>query len=461
MLTAQVSNPNGGFTMSKAFNWVAKRHWWFIALLAFLLVILEYFDATRLQGSIHSVELTIYLVLLLIIGALFDSLLRVINVRTKFMTIIDYKHKLSQEFSVYNDWAVLVTQIARFPSTIAAVEKSSLFVFDSISNQYELVAQWPETGDALADLRSIEYFQKPLLQRPDASLTFRQCNSDYSSPNSHSQTGVFCLPIQYGKNLLGIMQFKLKTGEVLTSDQEYIFKNISDEFAFVLKAGQERKKYYEMTTSETALAERRKVSRYLHDHLGHNLGYLHFKLDQLVSRKQEITLETIVGDLEHMRKAAQESYELVRGTLETIRPETVPLLTNLLLEHARKISKRANFELDFKTIGKPVPLPIEVNRAIFYVFEEALCNTEKYAQASKVDIRAEWCEDNFELTIADNGVGFNLDSIDADQHFGLEILHERMDKVSGQVTLNSSEDSGTTVFVRVPKPPLPKLGVSS
>jgi signal transduction histidine kinase len=460
-LESKRSTPPKDISMSKVLNWVAKQHWWFIGVLAFLLMYLEYFDAVRLLGSIHAIEFLIYLVLLLIIGALFDSLLRVINVRTKFMNIINYKHKLSMEFSVYNDWDVLVTQMARFPSTIAAVEKSSVFVFDSISSQFELAAQWPTTGEPLADLLSIERFQRSLRARGDVYPTFRQCDSEYSSAAPQSQARIFCLPIQYGKNLLGIMQFKLKPGEVLTSDQDYIFKNIGDEFAFVLKAGQERKKYYEMTTSETALAERRKVSRYLHDHLGHNLGYLHFKLDQLVNMKEQISPETISSDLEHMRKAAQESYELVRGTLETIRPETAPLLTNLLLEHARKISKRANFEIDFRTIGKPVPLPLEVNRAIFYVFEEALCNTEKYARASKVEVLAEWGDDNFDLTITDNGIGFNPESVDADQHFGLEILHERMDTVRGQVTLNSSEDSGTTVFVRVPKPPVPQLGVSS
>jgi signal transduction histidine kinase len=254
-----------------------------------------------------------------------------------------------------------------------------------------------------------------------------------------------------------MMQFRLKPGETLTQEQDYLFKNISDEFAFILQAGQERRKYYQMAASETALAERRKVSRYLHDHLGHNLSYLHFKLDQLVSMKEQITPDAIVNDLEHMRKAANESYEIVRGTLETIRPETSPLLTNLLLEHARKISKRANIEIDFKTIGKPVPLPIEVNRAIFYVFEEALCNTEKYANASKVNVLAEWEEDGFALTISDNGVGFNPNSVNTDQHFGLEILHERIDKVQGKVTLSTTENSGTTVFVKVPKPPMPQL----
>jgi signal transduction histidine kinase len=448
-----------GVTMSKVLNWVAKRHWWFIALLASLLLALEYVDSTRQRlGSIHAVEFFIYLILLLIIGALFDSLLRIINVRTKFMNIIDYKHKLSMEFSVYNDWNVLVTQMARFPSTIAAVEQTSLFVIDPISSQFELAAQWPVTGTPEADLSSIDHFQKHLWEKPDVSLIFQECDSKYLSDNPHSQARIFCLPIQYGKSLLGVMQFKLKAGESLTSDQDYIFRNIGDEFAFVLKAGQERKRYYEMTTSETTLAERRRVSHYLHNNLGHNLGYLHFKLDQLVSMKNQISPETIISDLEHMRKAAQESYEIVRGTLETIRPETEPLLTNLLLEHARKISKRANFEIDFKSKGKPATLPIDVKQAVFYVFEEALCNIEKHAGASKVEILTEWCEDEFVLTIADNGVGFNPQDVNFHQHFGLDILHERMDKVNGQLILRPSKKSGTTVFVRVPTPPILQLG---
>jgi signal transduction histidine kinase len=437
--------------MSETLNWFAKRHWWLIGLLALLLTSLEYFDAVRNFDYIHILEDVVYLVLLLIIGSLFDSLLRVIQVRTKFMNILNYKHKLSLEFSVYNDWDVLVSQMARFPGTVAAVEKTFLFVRDPFSNQFELAAQWPTIGETVTDLTATEDFLKSLQNKPNSSLVFHQCES-VSSPTG-LESDAFYLPIQYGNSILGVMHFRLKAGKTLSSDQEYIFKNIGDEFAFILKAGQERRKYYEMTASETALAERRKVSRYLHDHLGHNLSYLHFKLDQLVSMKDEISPESIVDDIKYMRKAAQESYEIVRGTLETIRPETVPLLTNLLLEHAKKISERANLEIDFKTTGKPVPLPIDVNRAIFYVFEEALCNTEKYARASKVNVLAEWSEDNFALTICDNGVGFIPGNVNTDQHFGLEILHERIDKVQGQLTLSTSENEGTTVFVSVPKPP--------
>jgi len=139
-----------------------------------------------------------------------------------------------------------------------------------------------------------------------------------------------------------------------------------------LKNGQDRKIFYDMMASETALAERRTVSQYLHDHLGQNLGYLHIKLDQLITQGQQLSLEKVVHDLEMMRTAANDSYKIMRGILETLHPETSQTLTNFLLEHAKKISSRANFELDFQTKGKPFLLPQEVQSAIFFAFEELL-----------------------------------------------------------------------------------------
>jgi signal transduction histidine kinase len=228
----------------------------------------------------------------------------------------------------------------------------------------------------------------------------------------------------------------------------------------VLRVGQERRKYYEMTMSETAIAERRRVSRFIHDHLGHNLGYLHLKLDQLVSQKNLESHETIENDLEHLRSAAYESYEFVRGTLETLHRQTTPQLTNQLSEYAHKIARRADFKIEFMTTGKPVVLPIEVNQAIFYAFEEALSNIEKYARASKVDVCVEWGAEGVELRISDDGIGFDADKVNTDRHFGLGILRERMEKVFGQVTLNTSENSGTVVSIRVPNSPVHRLGAS-
>jgi signal transduction histidine kinase len=205
-----------------------------------------------------------------------------------------------------------------------------------------------------------------------------------------------------------------------------------------------------MSKSEITLAERRRVSHYLHDHLGYNLGYLHLKLDQLVTNKNQLSLEQVMAEIEPLRTTANASYEIVRGKLETLQPETSPVLINLLMEHARKVSKRANLAIKFQTVGTQIPLAVDIKRVIFYVFQEALSNTEKHAQASEINVLAEWRDDNVALTISDNGMGFKPEDVNTNQHFGLEILRERLEQVGGDVSLISAEKAGTTVSLRVP-----------
>jgi signal transduction histidine kinase len=366
---------------------------------------------------------------------------------------------LSLEFAIYQDWEVLVTQLARFPGTITQVEQSALFICDSISNEYDLVALWPP-DQKMADPGLIATITQHLRQNAGVIMEFSQCGPELvKSEDKPPEAQTYCLPIRYGQGMLGLIGFKLKEGTELSQDQQDIFRNIGDEIGLALKVGQDRKTYQEMSTSETTLAERRRVSHYLHDHLGHNLGYLHFKLDQLINSRDTLSLETVLDDLEHMRKAANDSYEIVRGTLESMQPETTPMLTNLLMEHAKKVSKRANIEIDFQMEGKQIPLAVDIKRVIFYVFEEALSNAEKHARASKINVLTEWGPDAVSLIISDNGVGFIPEEVNTDQHFGLEILRERLEQVGGQVTLMTAEKSGTTVSVRVPIPVFNQTGV--
>jgi signal transduction histidine kinase len=151
-----------------------------------------------------------------------------------------------------------------------------------------------------------------------------------------------------------------------------------------------------------------------------------------------------------MREAASESYDIMRGTLESMQPTTTPMLTNLLMEHASKISQRANIEIDFQKIGRQASVSVDVKRVIFYVFEEALSNAVKHAQASKINVLIEWSAETVAMTISDNGVGFNPDIVNTDQHFGLLILRERLEQVDGQISLVTTEKLGTRLTVRVP-----------
>jgi signal transduction histidine kinase len=445
-----------------ALNWFLTHQWWGIILAAVLLVSFEVYDFSHTQNPlIYFVETVIFLILLWVIGLLLSSLSRGFRNQSRIIKILDAKHKLSMEFSRFHDWDVLVNQIAKFPGTLVAAQQSCLFVSNIITNQFDMVAQWSRGGEDVVELCIGASCQECFQNRSGTELAFFQSVSEPSAGGLYSQAYKYCLAIKDEERLLAVLQFILEPEQSLTAEQVDIFRNISDDIAVALKAGQDRQVLQELLASETALAERRSVSHYLHDHLGQSLGYLHLKMDQLLTNKGQLSLDTVLDDLELMRNAADESYGIVRGVLETMRPETTQTLTNLLLEYARKLSQRANLKLDFKTKGKPILLTEEAQSAAFYAFEELLSNVEKHARATKVTIRADWSPNELSLFISDNGVGFDPQGVNSDQHFGLDILNERMAKVNGHVSFITSEKSGTAANILVPASSRGQLGAGS
>ncbi|NTV37939.1 MAG: hypothetical protein HGA82_01930, partial [Anaerolineales bacterium] len=396
--------------------------------------------------KLFAVEQIIYLGLLLFIGRALAFSSDRIDTQARMMKLIDHKHKLGQELAMYTDWDALCDYLARLPSTLAAVGQTHLFIANLITGQFEDTAYWSMTGQDTNDF-DVESVCKKYLETSRSGAQVGLSTS--SEPHL---AGVHCLPIQYGKTLLAILIFRLEVGKTLSAEQIETFENISDEMAVAIKIGQEHKVLGEMFSAKAALDERRTVSHYLHDHLAQNLGYVHFKLGQLISEKEQLSLEKISTELERMRVASKESYEIMRGTLETLNQQTTPLLTNLLIESARKVAQRANFEITFKTHGRPMPLEPNVQRAVFYVFQESLSNVERHACATRVDVQAEWADGHFELSIQDNGIGFNPQEVNKDHHFGLEIMRERLAKVNGRVKLTVAKDSGTLIKVWVPAP---------
>jgi signal transduction histidine kinase len=450
-ITADKGQEFEGITRYRVVNWIIRRHWWFVGLVGLLILAFILFDSSSSQGGyLYAIEFFIFIIPLVVVGMLITLLLRENQRQRQTAKILAYKHRLSRELSEENDWESLVNHLARFPSTVAGIDKSCLLIYDSLSKQLTPVARWASSEEEFDRLCSVTVCQKYVEANAGSELGFGVCESDLSGGKAPIQPRVYCLPIRFGEGLLGVLQLRLAVGCILTQEQQDIFRNIGDVIGIALKIGQDRRVFYEMRTSETALAERRSVSDYLHDHLGQNLGYLHLKIDQLLSDKDRLSIERVFTDLEHMHHAADDAYEVLRNVLETIHPESTPLFTNLLLDHARKVSDRSNIDIDFVTTGNPSPMSVEIQHAIFYAFEELLSNAEKHSRATKMRILAEWGDGNFKLTISDNGVGFDPQSVNTDQHFGMEILNERMAKVNGRITLSTSRNFGTTIKIEVP-----------
>jgi signal transduction histidine kinase len=106
--------------------------------------------------------------------------------------------------------------------------------------------------------------------------------------------------------------------------------------------------------------------------------------------------------------------------------------------------------------GTPCPLPPEVEATLFRVAQEALTNVRKHAQANRAVLTLSYMHDRVTLDTRDDGRGFDLGKIGdvtgspRAGGFGLETIHERVERLGGTLSIESALGEGTTLAVELP-----------
>jgi signal transduction histidine kinase len=198
---------------------------------------------------------------------------------------------------------------------------------------------------------------------------------------------------------------------------------------------------------EAADAARLQIARNLHDGAQQRLVALGLKLRMALKALEEDPeraaelLEQATGDLDATNA---ELRELARG----IHP--VAVTEQGLGAALDRLARRS--ELPVELVGVPEDeLPPATEVAAYYVVSESLTNVAKYAQASRVTVRAS-CEDGSLLVeVADDGRG----GADPTQGTGLRGLVDRVEALRGSLQVESPSGGGTVVRARLPAGPDP------
>lgn len=409
-----------------------------------------------ISDTFHLGEIIIYIFLLGIVGLLVQIVLQAHVKQQQSMNLLKYKHKFSLELLPYQTWDALTVLLTKQLAELVDARAAYLCFNNSSSHDLEPIAEWVNRD--FQDAASIKPDCLTCLEGIAANLREPHYCDSQTNTNSGGTGRSYCYPILYKNELYAVFRFILNAGQHVTDEQQEILMNISDEIIIALVAGQDRKRLSELEVAETALAERHAMSHYLHDNLGQNLGYLRMKLEQLVDQlSPSKSGDTLEVELRRLKDVADESYRFVRKKLEVTIPDSTPLLVNYLQEHARKVGQRSNIAIKFINNGAAKAVPLELQQAVFFVFQEALSNVEKHSHASQVDVCLDWGLDKLFITVTDNGLGFDVDNVLRNKHFGLEIMRERMTGIGGSADILSSGSSGTTIKLMAPIPVVKKV----
>lgn len=204
-------------------------------------------------------------------------------------------------------------------------------------------------------------------------------------------------------------------------------------------------------------AERKRVARELHDGTGQTLTALGLGLAAAADRIDSDPA-AVRRQLVDMKQMNAQVLQEVHNVIADLRPS---ILDNLglvpaLRGHISAFESRTGIQAQLIVQGKSSRLQSEVETTIFRIVQESLTNVVRHAEAHSVLVQVVFREEGIELSIQDDGRGFDvaraLAGEDGRAAWGLLGIHERASLVGGTADLISTPGQGATVRVSIPRP---------
>lgn len=204
---------------------------------------------------------------------------------------------------------------------------------------------------------------------------------------------------------------------------------------------------------QDVLQERQRLSREIHDGTAQSLSALCWQVQLLRRRLAEMGMD--LDEARELETLADKSSQDIRESLELLRTYTgngsfFPHLQDYL-KHLRQDTD-IDFHLDIDAGELQLTAPVQLE--LLRICQEALTNIRKHSQAHNVEIRVRPAGNGLEVSIVDDGCGFDAiayyqDGAEAKGH-GLAVMRERAQSVGGNLVVLSQPGSGTEVKLSVP-----------
>jgi NarL family two-component system sensor histidine kinase LiaS len=200
------------------------------------------------------------------------------------------------------------------------------------------------------------------------------------------------------------------------------------------------------TRQEVAiLEERNRLARDLHDSVKQKA----FGLAAQLGTIRHNLPEDIEAAMEHLEQAEQLTSQIrseLTGLIQELHPIDMHVqdfgqrLNSYLDEWSHRHGIRASLQLNIRS-----PLTPSQDKAYWMVLQEALSNIAQHSEATQVDVEFTRQGSRIELVIQDNGRGFNAEEV-IGQGLGLLSMHERMEVLGGQLSIESIQGDGTRIL---------------
>jgi signal transduction histidine kinase len=204
--------------------------------------------------------------------------------------------------------------------------------------------------------------------------------------------------------------------------------------------------------------ERERIAREMHDSLAQVLGYVNTKAQAAQALLEGGQSDRAAAQIGQLAQAARDAYADVRENILGLRTSIGPerTLIDTLGDYLPRWQDQNGIAVELDA-GSLVPGTLGLSPMteiqLLRILQEALANVRKHAEATSVRITLRAEDHTIRATIADNGRGFDPETIGRSEfpRFGLATMRERAEAVGGALEIDAAPGQGTEVRVKVPR----------
>ncbi|HFZ9757660.1 TPA: sensor histidine kinase [Streptococcus agalactiae] len=204
-----------------------------------------------------------------------------------------------------------------------------------------------------------------------------------------------------------------------------------------------------LKSQEIVKQERKRISRDLHDTVSQDLFAASMVLSGIAQNVSQLDVDQVGSQLLAVEEMLQHAQNDLRILLLHLRP--VELENKTLSEGFRMILKELTDKSDIEVVYHEsiLTLPKKIEDNIFRIGQEFISNTLKHSQASRLEVYLNQTENELQLKMIDNGIGFDMDSV-YDLSYGLKNIEDRVEDLAGNLQLLSQPGKGVAMDIRLP-----------
>lgn len=198
----------------------------------------------------------------------------------------------------------------------------------------------------------------------------------------------------------------------------------------------------------TLIEERNRLSRELHDTVGHTMTTTVMGMNA-VRYLIDTAPEEAKRNLQELIQVTRVGLDEIRRHIHQLAPdkEEKPL-SSVLSDIADDFARYTGTHIAVEVSGLERPVSEQIELALIRCLQESLTNAKRHGKADQVSVVLEFEEQALSLSVADNGAGTDQ----LVKGFGLQGMAGRMDQVGGSVRIDSKPMRGTTLTCRIPLP---------